>query len=144
MLTCPMCKKTLPVDARSCPRCTADLTLLTDFLGNLRTNLSRADSLTREGRLGDAVWAYLEVLEVDPENPAAREQVGKVVTAVRQFDHASPSRRWADRLRRRARFRQWLETWNERRPLRIGIWILVALAALVGSFVLGYFFGRSV
>src|SRR5439155_115336 len=45
--------------------------------------------------LGQAVWAYLEVLEVDPDNAAARRQVGQVATAVRQFDKTAPGRRWA-------------------------------------------------
>jgi hypothetical protein len=138
-----MCKKTLAAEARNCPRCSTDLSLLTDLLGNLREGLSHAETLTREGRLGDAVWAYLEVLEVDPENPTARDQVGKVVTAVRQFDRASPGRRWADRLRRRARFRQWLETWHERRPIRIAAWTLLGVVALATTFFLGYYFGTA-
>jgi hypothetical protein len=142
MLTCPMCKKTVPAESRLCPRCTTDLTLLTDFVGNLHDGLAKADALTREGRLGPAVWAYLEVLEVDPENPTARTQVGQVVTAVRQFDRAAPGQRWMERLRRNARFRQWLDTWNQQRQIRVAVNILAGTVVLAGTFVLGYLFGR--
>lgn len=142
MLTCPMCKKTVPEQARSCPRCTTDLTLLTDFVGNLHDSLTRAESLTRQGRLGAAVWAYLEVLEVDPENPTARGQVGQVVTAVRQFDRAAPGQRWVERLRRNARFRQWLDTWNQNRQLRIAVNVIVGIVVLAAAFTLGYVFAR--
>lgn len=142
MLTCPMCKKTVPAQSRSCPRCTTDLALLTDFVGNLQDGLAKADALTRQGRLGPAVWAYLEVLEVDPENPTARGQVGQVVTAVRQFDTAAPGRRWLERLRRNARFRQWLDTWNQQAQIRAAVTAIVGLIVLAGTFVVGYLFGR--
>jgi hypothetical protein len=136
-----MCKKPVPELARQCPRCNTDLSLLSDLVGNLRSGLDRAETLTRDGRLGDAVWAYLEVLEVDPENPTAREQVGRVVTAVRQFDRAAPGRRWIERLRRQARFRHWLEAWQQRRPARLAIYVVLAVLALAVSFSLGYYFG---
>ena len=71
-----------------------DLSLLVDYVTNLQDGLSRAEALTRAGELGEAVWAYLEVLEVDPDNATARRQVGKVATAVRQFDQTAPGRRW--------------------------------------------------
>jgi hypothetical protein len=138
-----MCKKPVPDIARHCPRCSTDLSLLTDFIGNLRTSLDKAQALTRDGRLGDAVWAYLEVLEVDPENLTAREQVGRVVTAVRQFDRAAPGQRWLERLRRQARFRRWLETWQQRRPLRLAAYILAAVLALAGAFAVGYYCGAN-
>lgn len=141
MLTCPMCKKTVPQRSRTCPRCTTDLTLLSDFVDHLQDGLSKAEALTREGQLGPAVWAYLEVLEIDPENPTARSQVGQVVTAVRQFDSAAPGRRWTERLRRNARFRQWLDTWNSQRQMRVGAAIVVGLLVLAGTFMLGYYFG---
>ena len=38
------------------------------------------------------------MLEVDPDNPEARKQIGQVVTAVRQFDTTIPGRRWANGL----------------------------------------------
>src|SRR5262245_15818550 len=94
MLVCPMCKKGLPDLARQCPRCRTDLTLLVDYVDALQVALARADARARAGELGEAVWAYLEVLEVDPDNPIARRQVSQVVTAVRQFDRATPGRRW--------------------------------------------------
>jgi len=68
---------------------------LVDYVNGLKGSLSRAEQLTRAGELGPAVWAYLEVLELDPDNPAARRQVGQVATAVRQFDRTVPGRRWA-------------------------------------------------
>src|SRR6516165_970792 len=107
MLTCPMCKKTLPEDTPRCPRCSTDLSLLTDYVEQLHDGVARADALTRQGQLGEAVWAYLEVLEVDPDNATARRQVGQVVTAVRQFDQAAPGRRWFNKIRRETRFRRW-------------------------------------
>jgi hypothetical protein len=142
MLTCPMCKKTVPERSRTCPRCTTDLALLNDFVGSLQDGLTKAEALTREGRLGLAVWAYLEVLEVDPENPTARGQVGQVVTAVRQFDSAAPGRRWTERLRRNARFRQWLDTWNSQRQIRVAVAVFIGAVVLAGAFTLGYLYGR--
>ena len=140
MLTCPMCKKALDGVVRACPRCRADLTLLADHVGLLQEGLDRADSLTRQGALGEAVWAYLEVLEVDPDNPVARQQVGRVATAVRQFDRAAPDRRWLQKLRRRAQIRGWLHggyrEWNW--FAIVGVVTLVLMA-----FVAGYEIGHE-
>src|SRR5437879_6184293 len=113
MLTCPMCKKEVAEHALTCPRCRADLSILVDYVSHLQGGLVRAEDLTRQGELGDAVWAYLDVLEVDPDNVQARQQVGKVATAVRQFDRAAIGRRWLKRLQRQARFRRWLASWQE-------------------------------
>src|SRR5262245_29618957 len=74
MLTCPMCKKGISDPVRTCPRCRTDLSLLTDYVTDLDHGLARAERLTRQGELADAVWAYLEVLEVDPDNPTARRR----------------------------------------------------------------------
>src|SRR4051812_13283843 len=98
MLQCPQCTKPLRELLRRCPSCQADLDLLVDYASNLQGGLQRAENLTRAGELDKAVWAYLEVLEVDPDNPAARRQVSQVVTAVRQFDQVIPGRRWANNL----------------------------------------------
>jgi hypothetical protein len=98
MPQCPQCNKNLIELAPRCPTCQADLTLLSDYASHLHGGLERADNLTRAGELGQAVWAYLEVLEVDPDNPAARRQVSQVATAVRQFDLTAPGRRWAQGL----------------------------------------------
>src|SRR5262249_47398546 len=100
MLTCPMptCKQPLPRLTRTCPSCQADLSLLLEYVNDLQGGLAQAEALTRAGELGEAVWAYLEVLEVDPDNAAARRQVGQVVAAVRQFDRWAPGRRWRRRL----------------------------------------------
>jgi hypothetical protein len=99
MPRCPQCNKSLPDLARRCPSCMADLDLLVDYVSHLQGGLDRAENLTRAGELGQAVWAYLEVLEVDPDNAAARRQVGQVATAVRQFDRAAPGRRWLGSMR---------------------------------------------
>src|SRR5712692_2094283 len=108
MLTCPnpTCRKSIATLERECPRCRADLSLLVDYVDHLEGGLARADELTRAGELGEAVWAYLAVLEVDPDNATARRQVGQVVTAVRQFDQAEPGRRWMKKVRRKARWRE--------------------------------------
>lgn len=98
MPTCPQCTKPLRELVRRCPSCQADLDLLVTYVSDLQGGLERAESLTRAGELGQAIWAYLEVLEVEPDNAAARRQVSQIVTAVRQFDATTPSRRWADNL----------------------------------------------
>lgn len=90
MPQCPMCNKTLRELTRKCPTCQADLDLLVDYSSFLSGGLQRAENLTRAGELAQAIVAYLEVLEIDPDNPAARRQIGRMVTAVRQFDQASP------------------------------------------------------
>jgi hypothetical protein len=142
MLTCPMCKKALTGLPRHCPRCRTDLTLLVDYVSHLGDGLARAEALTRGGQLGEAVWAYLEVLEVDPDNAVARRQVGRVATAVRQFDRAAPGRRWLNRLRRRAQFRQWLHSRQE--DAAAVSWFRVAgvVILIVAAAALGYELGR--
>jgi hypothetical protein len=98
MPNCPQCTKPLREFARRCPSCQADLDLLVDYVSHLQGGLDRAENLVKAGELGQAIWAYLEVLEVDPDNPQARKQIGLVVTAVRQFDTVMPGRRWANNL----------------------------------------------
>src|SRR3954469_3968486 len=93
MPKCPQCSKPLRELSRRCPSCQADLDLLVDFVSNLQGGIQRAENLTRAGELGEAVWAYLEVLETEPDNAPARRQVSRVVTAVRQFDMSTPARR---------------------------------------------------
>jgi hypothetical protein len=141
MLTCPNppCRKPVPPGVRECPRCQTDLSLLVAYVEDLQSGLARAEALTRAGELGEAVWAYLEVLEVDPDNATARRQVGQVAAAVRQFDRAAEGRRWFRRLQRRARFRQWLSgrTPEETSWLSTAIWLLVMLTAFVLGYVLG-------
>ena len=87
-----MCKKAVAESCVECPRCRADLSLLVDYVGHLQDGLVRAEQLTRKGDLGEAVWTYLEVLELDPDNAVARRQVNRVATAVRQFDRAAIGR----------------------------------------------------
>src|SRR5579872_7039025 len=99
MITCPMCKKKLRGLEKECGNCKTDVSLLVDYVGNLQEGLVRAELLTKSGELGEAVWVYLEVLEVDPDNATARRQVGQVVTAVRQFDLMPPSKRLLRRMR---------------------------------------------
>jgi len=98
MPKCPQCTKPLREITRRCPSCQADLDLLVDYVSHLQGGLERAENLVKAGELGQAIWAYLEVLEVDPDNPVARKQIGLVVTAVRQFDGVMPGRRWANNL----------------------------------------------
>jgi len=141
MLTCPMCKKVLPDQVQQCPRCGTDLSLLNDYVSHLHDGLARAETLTRQGELGEAVWAYLEVLEVDPGNATARRQVGKVATAVRNFDKCAPGRRWLERLGRQARLRFYLPGWLAERPGRILLLLVAAFACLMTFFFLGFHFG---
>src|SRR5688500_11625804 len=121
-LNCPMCKKEVSVGMTPCPRCRTDLTLLADFMSNLDDHLTKADAALKQGELGDAEWAYLNVLETDPEHPVARKQVSKVATAVRQFDEAKRSGR------------------NGLVMFGVGL-ALAALLILGGTFYLGYQFG---
>jgi len=98
-MRCPQCNKEQTELSPRCGSCQADLALLVDYVSHLQGGLERADNLTRAGELGQSVWAYLEVLEVDPDNATARRQVGQVATAVRQFDQTAPGRRWLGRMR---------------------------------------------
>jgi hypothetical protein len=141
MLTCPMCKKVLPGLERRCRTCQTDVSLLVDYVQGLDEGLARAEALTRAGELAEAVWAYLEVLEVDPDNATARRQVGQVAAAVRQFDRAAPGRRWKRRLEKQASFRRALASWE--RGEGLPGWLVVVLGAvLVGAaLALGYGFG---
>jgi hypothetical protein len=150
MLSCPMCKQRLRGLERECTRCHTDLSLLVDYVENLQDGLVRADALTKQGELGEAVWAYLEVLEVDPDNATARRQVGQVATAVRQFDRAAPGRKWFQKIRRETRFRRWV---GERGLLRSNgdaagwlssaIWFLFVFVVLIIGYVMGMQAGKS-
>jgi hypothetical protein len=136
MPVCPQCTKPLAELTRRCPSCMADLDLLVAYVNQLDEGLKRAEILTRAGELDAAVWAYLTVLEVDPDNATARRQVGRVATAVRQFDRTAPGRRWLSRLRGEdegdtaARLARWL---------RAALIVFVILLA----FALGYGFGSG-
>ena len=83
MPQCPQCNKKLVELSRRCPSCMADLDLLVDYVGHLQGGLERAENLTRAGELGQAVWAYLEVLEVDPDNATARKMLSEVRAGAR-------------------------------------------------------------
>src|SRR5262249_9562444 len=123
-LTCPMCKKSLEPAASPCPRCRTDLTLLVDFMSNLDEHLSKAEAALKAGELGDAVWAYLNVLETDPDHAEARKQVSRVATAVRQFDEARGTHR--------------------KSLLLSGAGLaLITLGALAAAFYFGYHFGST-
>jgi hypothetical protein len=137
-----MCKQRLRGLEKECSRCHTDVSLLVDYVENLQDGLVRADALTKQGELGEAVWAYLEVLEIDPDNATARRQVGQVVTAVRQFDRAAPGRRWFNKIRRQTRFRRWAAGMQQASAegsswLSGLLWFLLVLSALVGGYVMG-------
>ena len=140
MLTCPMCKEKLRGLAKECAKCKTDVSLLVDYVENLQDGLIRADALTKAGELGEAVWAYLEVLEVGPDNATARRQVGQVVTAVRQFDNAAPGRRWLKKLQRQTRFRRWASTWDRddwTTWLTWAFWFVAIVTAVFVGFLVG-------
>jgi hypothetical protein len=141
MLTCPMCKKSVRLGSRECSTCRTDLSLLVAYVDHLEDGLARAEALTRAGELGEAMWAYLAVLEVDPDNAEARRQVGQVAAAVRQFDRIAVGRRWLDKLRRRARFRRWADSWGGDGQghlwVALALGFTLALAALTVGWVLG-------
>ncbi len=93
MLTCPLCQKEIAEPVPRCPRCQADLSLLADFMSDLKTLLDRADAHRRAGDLARAVQAYLAVLDVDPANAEARAALGPGLLAVRAAGGAGPTGR---------------------------------------------------
>lgn len=142
MLNCPMCRRALRGDEKECANCKADVSLLVAYVDNLRQGLVQAETLTRQGELGEAVWAYLAVLEVDPDNATARRQVGKVVTAVRMFDQTAPGRRWLKRLQKQTTLTRWLASMQEGEGLSIvgwAFWSLFIFVVLVIGYIAGYF-----
>lgn len=132
MPQCPQCQKPLRDLVRRCPTCQADLDLLVDYVSHLSGGLERAENLTRAGELGQAFYAYLEVLEVDPDNGAARKQVSQVVGAVRQFDQLNQGRRWLSHIRHGP---PWNSPWA---MLPAWAWAAIAAGLVVIAFALGY------
>jgi hypothetical protein len=137
-----MCKKKLRGLEKECLNCRTDVSLLVHYVEDLRDGLAQAEALTRAGELGEAVWAYLAVLEVDPDNATARRQVGKVATAVRQFDQTAPGRRWLKKLRKQTRFRRLMANWNAEGETSTGLlsgllWFLLIFGALMIGYVIG-------
>jgi hypothetical protein len=118
--------------ARECPSCRADLSLLVEYAGVMQEGLARAEALTCAGELGEAVWSYLEVLEIDPDSPVARRQVGQVAAAVRQFDKNAPGRRWGRQVRDQAL------GWSANGWFSVAIWLVLVLAALLVGYWLGH------
>jgi hypothetical protein len=151
MLTCPMCKKSLPDMEKVCKTCQTDVSLLVDYVENLQEGIDLAERLTREGQLGEAVWAYLAVLEVDPDNAVARRQVGRVATAVRQFDKTAPGRRWLSKhLHKRNRFRRWVTRLREMVLEGEGgewlsqlFWFVLILGVFLAGCAVGYYSARA-
>jgi hypothetical protein len=137
-----MCKKKLRGLEKECLNCRTDVSLLVHYVEDLREGLARAEALTRAGELGEAVWAYLAVLEVDPDNATARRQVGQVATAVRQFDQTAPGRRWRKKLHKQTRFRRWMATWNPEGEVTNSLlggllWFLLIFGALMIGYIIG-------
>ena len=134
MPACPQCTKPLAELTRRCPSCMADLDLLVEYVNQLDEGVKRAEMLTRAGELDLAVWTYLEVLEVDPDNAAARRQVGRVATAVRQFDRTAPGRRWLAQVRGED---------GSDGAARLARWLRAAFVVLlvVLAFTIGYSWG---
>ncbi len=146
MLTCPMCNKALPDLKKTCEFCKADVSLLVDYVSTLEDGLHIAEEHTRAGELGEAVWAYLAVLEVDPDNATARRQVGKVATAVRQFDQSAPGRRWLKRLQKQKGFARWLSRWKEGDSgewLVNSLWFILIVGVLMVGYGLGFWTARN-
>jgi len=145
MLTCPMCKKKLRGVEKVCGNCRTDVSLLVDYVQHLQEGLDQAQAYTQRGELGEAVWAYLDVLEIDPDNGTARKQVGKVVTAVRQFDQTAPGRRWLKRLQKQTRFRRWLANANDEEGSDLVRWVngLLWFILFLGVLILGFVMGQN-
>lgn len=135
MPQCPQCTKPLRELTRRCPTCQADLDLLVDYVSHLSGGLDRAENLTRAGELGQAFWAYMDVLEVDPDNAPAKKQVSQVVTAVRQFDSVNQGRRWL------AEVRHGPPSKSPFAALPSWAWASIAAGLVVLAFVIGYALG---
>jgi hypothetical protein len=140
MLKCPMCRELLPDNTRKCRKCQTDLSLLADYVSHLQEGLVQAEAMTKSGHLDGAVWAYLAVLEVDPDNATARRQVGKVATAVRQFDRTAPGRRWLRALQKETWFQRWRLSWGEGEGSGVWGWVFLFLLYF-GSVVTAYYWG---
>jgi hypothetical protein len=134
MAQCPQCQKSLGELTRRCPSCQADLDLLVDYVSYLRGGLERAQELTKAGELSQAVWAYLEVLEIDPDNAVAKKQVAKVATAVRQFDLAAVERQWLSRNGSQNK---------SNKPLANRLVYLCLAALVLAAFTIGYVLGSA-
>src|SRR5437016_4783341 len=85
MVTCPLCKAELPDATPRCPRCQADLSLLSGFVTDLKALLDKADAHRRAGEVAPAVQAYLNALEIDPANAEARTALGPILVALRSI-----------------------------------------------------------
>jgi hypothetical protein len=134
MPQCPQCNKPLRELTRRCPSCQADLDLLVDFVSHLRGSLDRAEDLTKAGELGQAVWAYLEILEVEPDNAVAKKKVAQVATAVRQFDMTAPGRRWLSEGRDGA---------GQTKPVPNWLTYLGLSVLILAAFTIGYILGAA-
>ena len=143
MLKCPMCEKAVPERDKVCGKCGTDVSLLVSYVDDLEDGLRHADALTRRGELGDAVWKYLEVLEVDPDNTVARRQVGRVATAVRQFDEKAPGRRWFKKLQHQNRWRRWMANASSDGDMASWLTNLFWIILVISALVFGYLFGSS-
>jgi hypothetical protein len=141
MIKCPMCSAINEDDTVKCRKCQADTALLAEYVVHLRQGLGQAELLTRQGELGEAVWAYLAVLEVDPDNAQARRQVGKVVTAVRQFDSTAPGRRWLADMRKDSPWQRWLG--EESGLLAWALMALLLITVGVVAYSYGYHAGAN-
>ena len=133
MPACPQCNKPLRELVRRCPTCQADLDLLVDYVSHLSGGLERADNLAKAGEFGEAIWAYLEVLETDPDNGPARKQMGRVVTAVRKFDLSTPARRVAIGLPAHEPRGAW--KWLPRNEVVLGAAVMFLAGVIVGLVV---------
>lgn len=144
MIKCPMCRLQLPESAGKCSRCQTDLSLLSDYVNHLQEGLTQAEAYTRAGELGDAIWSYLAVLEIDPDNATARRQVGKVATAVRQFDQEAQRPRWPRSLRQ-YRARHWWTALLDGDSTSWWGWVLLFalyFGSVIGAYYLGVQAGR--
>ena len=110
---CPQCKIELTGRPSQCPRCRTDLSLLADLMSEVEILRTKAHDAKSSGKIGPAIEAYLQMLEIDPTDAEAREAVGESVRAIRTV----------------------LKLETKSRSRAVWWWVAIGIAATLGIFI---------